>query len=293
MSMIMQLLYISKWGGILDLTDNQYFWLTNVDGMTTATSDISSIVIGGIDGDKINNIQARPRDIIFDFRIKQHVNVEEAKRAVLEIVKLKQKCTLQWTQNERTLTITGTVDAVTMPRFNNEVTMQISIHCDEPFWEDLNDILSEISEAKNLHYFTNDPYGMLYFPNENGIPLGEYDISRTRTFNNAGDVAVGMQIEVVAYGTVTNPIIYDQNGNFFGVGYGSKSVVMNTGDTLLINTKAGEKSVTLNGVSLFDKIKPRSTWLQLEAGQNEFSINSDDSAVDNMVFNLMYKQRYI
>lgn len=288
----MELLYISKWGGTFNLTDNEYCWLTNVDGMTTAATDISAVVIGGIDGDQINNIQAQPRGIIFDLRVKQHVNVEEAKRAVLEIVKLKQSCKLQWTQNNRTLTIGGVVDAVTMPRFNNQVTMQISIHCAVPFWEDLNDILSEISEAIDLFYFTDEYDDMLYFP-EAGIAFGEYDFSRTRTFYNAGDVSIGMTIEVLAVKTVTNPIIYDQNGNFFGVGYGSKTVTMYAGDVMIINTRKGEKSVTLNGVSQLDKIKPRSTWLQLDAGENEFSINSDDSDTDNMIFTLSYKQRYI
>ena len=287
-----EMIYISKWGGSLNLFDNDLFWVTNIDGMTRGTSSIASVVIGGIDGDQINNIQAQPRGIILDIRIKPSVNVENAKRKILEIIKLKQKCSLQWTQNSRTLVIRGTVESVEMPRFNNSVTMQVSIHCGEPFWEDLNFILGEISEAKNLHYFTDDPYGMLYFPEE-GIPLGEYDTSRTRTFYNAGDVAVGMQIEINALKTVTNPIIYDQNGNFFGVGYGSKTVTMYAGDILIINTNAGEKSVKLNGVSQLDNIKPHSTWLQLEAGENTFSINSDDSDVDNMVYTLIYKQRYI
>ena len=289
---MLKLLYISKWGGTLDLVNNDLFTLTNVDGMTAAATDISSVVIGGIDGDEINNIQAQPRGIIFDLRIKQGVNVEYAKRAVLEIVKLKQKCTLQWTQNNKTVTIQGTVDGVTMPRFNNEVTMQISIHCGQPFWEDLNAVVAEISEALGLFYFTDDPYDMLYFPEE-GIPFGELDTSRTRTFVNMGDVSIGMTIEVLAYKIVTNPIIYDQNGNFFGVGYGSKSLTMQAGDILTINTNAGQKSVTLNGVSQLDKIKPRSTWLQLDAGENEFSINSDDSDIDNMVFAISYRQRYI
>ena len=290
--MMMELLYISKWGGTFNLTDNDYVWLINADGMTAASSDISSVVIGGVDGDSVNSVRAQPRGIDLYLRVKSHVNVEEAKRAILAIVKLKQSCTLQWTQNGRTWTINGLVDSVEMPRFNNEVTMQISIHCSVPFWQDLNEILSEISEAKDLHYFTDDPLDMLYFPEE-GIPFGEYDTSRTRTFYNSGDVAVGMVIEIHAYKTVTNPIIYDQNGNFFGVGYGSKSLVMNAGDILLINTKAREKSVTLNGVSQLDKVKPRSTWLQFQAGENEYSINSDDSSVDNMVFTLIYRQRYV
>lgn len=289
----MELLYISKWGGVLNLFDNDLFWLTNVDGMTLAATDIASVVVGGIDGDNINNIQAQPREIIFDLRIKQAVNVEYAKRAILEIIKLKQPCKLQWTQNDRTVAISGVVNEIVMPRFNNEVTMQVSLHCSVPYWEDMADVLSEISEAKQLHYFTTDPDDMLYFPDGEGIPLGEIDTSRTRTFYNAGDVAVGMVIEVLAVKTVTNPIIYDQNGNFFGVGYGSKSVTMSEGDTLIINTNIGEKAVTMNGENLLDKIKPQSTWLSLEAGENVFSINSDDGAVDNMIFTLIYRQRYI
>lgn len=288
----MELIYVSKWGGSLSLFDNDLFWLTNVDGLTSASTDISSVIIGGIDGDQVNNIQAQPRGIIFDLRIKSGVNVEQAKRAILEIIKLKQTCTLQWSQDNRTWTIKGVVDNIEMPRFNNQVTMQVSIHCSVPFWQDLNELISEIDENKPLHYFTDDPYDMLYFP-EGGIPFSEYDTSRTRTFYNAGDVSVGMTIEILAYGTVTNPIIYDQDGNFFGVGYGSKSLVMETGDILLINTNKGEKSVTLNGVSQLDKVKPQSTWLQFAAGENEFSINSDDTTVDNMVFTLMYRQRYI
>lgn len=290
----MELKYISKWGATISLSNNDLFWLTNVDGLTYSATDIASIVIGGVDGDSINNIQAQPRGIIFDLRIKSGVNVEQAKRTILQTIKLKQTGTLQWTQNNKTLTIQGVVESVEMPRFNNEVTMQIALHCSQPFWEDLNEILSEIDDAKNLHYFTDTVGDMLYFVPD-GIPFGEVDTSRTRTVINGGDVAVGMIIEVLAYKTVTNPIIYDQYGNFFGVGYGSdtKQLVMNVGDKLIINTVVGQKSVQLNGVNELDKVKPQSTWLQLEAGQNEFSINSDDAETDNMTFTLSYKPRYI
>ena len=55
----------------------------------------------------------------------------------------------------------------------------------------------------------------------------------------------------------------------------------------------GKKVVTYNGVNVFDKIKPNSTWLQLAAGDNSFSINSDDESKNNMSFSLIYKQRYV
>ena len=138
MSML-KMLYISQWGASFDLFDNNLFWVTNIDGLTNVATSISSIVIGGIDGDEINNIQSQPRDIIMDLRIKNGVNVEYAKRAITAIIKAKQRCTLQWTQNSRTLVLKGTVSAITMPRFVNDVTMQVSIHCGEPFWEDLSE----------------------------------------------------------------------------------------------------------------------------------------------------------
>lgn len=279
--------YVSARGDILPLTDNPYFHLTHVDGQTTAGTSIASTVIGGIDGDTVNNVQATPRPIILDLEIRNGVDVEEAKRAILKVVKLKQKGDLLWTQNERTVIISGIVEAVEMPRWTNKTVMQITLYCEQPFWEDVADIITQINEAINLHYFTESPVEMLYFP-ENGIPFGEYDTIRTKSFYNDGDVAVGLEITIVAHATVTNPIIYDQNGNYFGL-----SLVMRAGDNVVITTHKGNKTVKYNGAVIFGKIKPQSTWLQLEAGDNLYSINSDDDSITNMSFSLTYRQRYI
>lgn len=289
---MIELTYFSRWGGSLSLAHNSLFTLKNIDGLTWSATDISSIVIGGIDGDSINNIQAQPRDIVLDFLVKDGVNVEQAIRQILRTIKIKQSCELQWTQNGRTWRIYGVVDAIEVPRFNSNVTLQISIHCERPFWEELEDTEGEIDEFIDMHYFTDYPDEMLYFPAD-GIPFGEIDLRRTRVIENRGDVAVGMVIEVLAYDTVTNPIIYAENGTYFGVGYDTKPLVMSEGDRLIINTTVGEKSVELNGVNVLDKIKPSSTWLQLQAGENEFSINSDDDVTNNMAFTLSYRQRYV
>ena len=286
--------FISARGDILPLTANEDFWLTNINGQTSANTSISSGVIGGIDGDTVNNIQAQPRTIIFDLRIKSGVNVESAKRKILEVIKLKQNGTLRWTQNERTVDITGKVESIDMSRWTNAALMQVTLHCEQPFWEDVQSIIEQINEAINLHYFTDYLNDMLYFP-EAGIPFGEYDTTRSKHFYNSGDVGVGLEIDIIAIDKVTNPIIYDANGNYFGVGYGTgeKKVVMESGDKIVITTQRGNKTVTLNGVSIFDKIKPNSTWLQLSTGDNQFAINSDDDSLTNMTFNLIYKQRYI
>lgn len=304
---MLKLDYVSARGDVLPLANNPLFHLTHFDGQTEAGTSVASAVVGGVDGDTVNNIQATPRTIILDLRIRSGVDVENAKREILKVVKLKQKGGLIWTQNERTVTINGIVEKIEMPRWTNATVMQITLHCEQPFWEDIENVIQQISEAINLHYFTASPTNMLYFP-ENGLPLGEYDTIRTKSFHNDGDVAVGLEIRILAHDTVRNPIIYDQYGNYFGVGYtietesgnpniGSAIVtnplIMQSGDEVIITTHKGRKTVKYNGVNIFDKIKPHSTWLQLDTGDNVFSINSDDESISNMSFSLIYKQRYI
>lgn len=290
----MKLDYISARGNRLPLATNDLFELTHVDGMTTAATSIASSTMGGADGDIVNNVQANPRPIVIDLRVKSGVNVEDAKRAILRVVKIKQLGTLEWTQNDKTVVISGIVESVDMPRWTNAVTLQITMYCSQPFWEDVDFVVQQISEAIDLHYFTDSETEMLYFPTS-GIPMGEYDTIRTKRFHNSGDVAVGMEISVVAFATVTNPTIYDENGRFLGVGYGdgAKRVQLAAGDNVVITTHKGRKDIKLNGKSILSKLRPQSTWLQLEAGDNLFTINSDDDNLDNMTFSLVYKQRYI
>lgn len=303
---MLQLDFISARGDALPLANNPLFHLIHVDGHTVASTSIASAVVGGIDGDIVNNIQATPRTIIIDLQPRSGVDVEEAKRTILKVIKLKQQGALIWTQNERTVVINGVIEAITMPRWTNAAVMQITLHCEQPFWEDIDDVIQQISDAISLHYFTGNVGDMLYFT-EDGLPLGEYDTTRTKSFHNGGDVAVGLEIRILAHDTVTNPIIYDQNGNYFGVGYEYESesgagigtawvsvpFVMQAGDEVIITTHKGRKTVKYNGVNIFDKIKPNSTWLQLETGDNTFAINSDDESTNNMSFSLIYKQRYI
>lgn len=290
----MKLDYISARGGVLPLVGNNLFTLTNVDGQTYAAASIATNIVGGFDGASVNSVQANARSIVIDLRIRSGVDVEAAKREILQIVKIKQRGSLLWEQNGKTLTITGVVESIEMPRWNNAVGMQITLFCDQPFWEDVADIVQEINEAISLHYFTADVTDMLYFPAE-GIAFGEYDTARRKAVHNDGDVAVGVEIVVVAFGEVTNPIIYDGDGNFFGIGYGDgdKQVKMQAGDNIRVTTHKGRKSVTLNGKNVLSKVRPRSTWLQLAAGNNVFNINSDDDSLTNMTFSLTYRQRYV
>lgn len=276
------------------LTNNPYFYLINFEGQTQGESNISSFVVGGIDGDKSNNVQAIPRTITLDLRIKTGVDVEDAKRKILKIIKFKQNMTLFWTQNYKIFEIQGICEKVDMPRYTDTVTMQISFHCEQPFWEDFEEQLLNFNEPIPLHYFTNDHNEQLIFTDD-GQPFGEIDLTRTRSFHNNGDTSVGFEVELIALDVVTNPILRHSDGTFFGMGYGTGTyqLILQQDDTIKLSTVKGNKTITLNGTSIMNKIKPQSTWIQIAAGKNVVSVDSEDENKQNMIFNIKYKQRYV
>lgn len=280
------LYYVGANGSQIDLFRNPFFDLTNVDGMTGVANDIAASTTPSMDGDKINNIQTQPRGIVLDLRIKDCVSVEEAKRYILRSVKPKQKGKLVLNQAGRELSISGVVEAISMPRFEQEIIMQVTLYCSNPYWQDVENVLLEISRVLNMHYFPLD-VGGLAFPVE-GVVMGEYDTNMTRTYTNDGDAECGMIITIVALADVLNPAIYKPDGSYIGV---NDSMVL--GDEIIINTNRGEKSITKNGVNILSKIKPGSTFLQLDTGDNELTINSDGDTEGNVYFTLSFKRRFV
>ena len=280
----MKLDFISFNGSVLPLTNNIRFKISNIDGLTTANVDISSSTVSAMDGDFINNKRATPRSIIIDLAIES--NVENTKRYLLQYIKAKKKGTLKWNQDNREIEIEGIVESIDMPRYTNGVIFQFTLYCSQPFWQDINYTVQDISEVLDLHYFTNYENDMLYFTEE-GAPFGEYDVNRTKVFNNTGDVEVGLEIRIIALGEVSNPKIVNSKGEFIGI-----NATLTTGDEVVITTQKGNKKITLNGANVLNKIMEKSTWLQLPTGEEEFTIDSDGNE-SNMYFSLIYKQRYV
>ena len=282
------LYYIGANGEAIDLINNPYFHLTDVDGMTEAATDVASTTNASGDGDKINNMRTRPRTLILDFSVRHCVNVEEAKRYILRAIKPKQTGRLRLHKNQRDLEIVGNVESISMPRFNNRkgIVMQVTLHCSEPYWQDVENVLFEISRIIDLHYFPLD-VGGLAFPVE-GIVMGEYDMNLTRTYTNDGDDDCGMVISIIAVGDVVNPTIYRADGSYIGV-----NASMVAGDEIIINTNRGAKSITKNGVNILSKIKRGSSFIQLDTGSNELTIKSDGNTEGNVYFLLSFKRRFV
>lgn len=277
--------FIGANGSVIDLFHNDYYQVSNIDGMTSATAEITSTVTPGLDGDTINSATVQPRSIILDLRVRNGVRVEDAKRWLMYTVKPKLSGRLRLTQPDRTTEISGIVESIEMPRFYYGVTCQVTLHCSQPYWQDAEYLVLEISHILDLHYFPVDDGG-LAFPAD-GVSFGEYNLNNAKSYFNSGDAETGAIITIVALGNVTNPIIYNGDGKYIGV---IDSMV--EGDVIEINTNRGEKSIKKNGVSIFSRMKSGSTFLQLAVGNNSFVVDAD-SGEDAMYFMLTFKRRFV
>lgn len=277
--------YVGANGSVLDLLHNPYFE-TTIDGLTAVNANISAASTPSMDGDKVNNIRTQPRDIVFDFKVKQGVSVEDAKQYILRSIKHKQTGRLVMHHGGRDVDITGVVQTINMPRFSSKVVMQVTFYCSAPYWQDVENVLMEISRVLDMHYFPLDKGG-LAFPVE-GVVMGEYDLNMTRTYTNDGDVECGMIITIIAVSEVINPTIYKPDGTFIGI-----NDTLVAGDEIIINTNRGEKGITKNGVNILSKIKKGSKFLQLETGDNVLTIGTDGDTAGNVYFMLSFKRRFV
>ncbi|MEF9952641.1 MAG: phage tail family protein [Clostridium sp.] len=165
---------------------------------------------------------------------------------------------------------------------NNYVCkFNISLFCANPFWNNINDLKSDIALWKPKLRFP------VIIPKNRGVILGLKEPSLITNIVNNGDTEIGMRIEFRAKGALTNPSLFNINTREeFKV---EKSMI--AGEKIVVNTTFGNKRVEhfLNGTisNGFRYIKRGSTFLQLDIGDNLFRYNADTN-IDNLEVTIYY-----
>ena len=290
----MELTLTNKNNQILDLLNNRdKFILSAAEGLHGIETDIAENGSPYTDGTTIESVTALPRGIELTFTLRG--NVKDSIDYFTRIVKSKQFVTLREVEGERDITIKGVATIPPYSRMLQTCKITLSIYCGQPYWEDINYFVQIISEYIDLLYF---PVGGQYFT-EIGRPFGEIDTNLKKTFVNESDTSVGMIIEMVAKGEVVNPRISCDTGEQKGW-YMQLNLTLQSDDALEINTVKNNKYITINGLDTYNG-EPilnylewqGDDWLQLETGENTFSVTTKGGATNsNVYFSLIYKGRY-
>lgn len=272
----------NKYGEQLELTHNDAYNITEIDGLDPPDATINTTKNAGADGSVFNSAYMNNRTITITLVI--NAPVETNRLNLYRYFKSKFPVTLYYTNASRDVYIGGYVQSMSVGFFDKKQTVQIVIFCPQPHFNGVNESIQEFANVESLFEF---PFSIPAA----GVEFSSILVYVEKSIINNGDIDTGVIIFIKTTGQVVNPKIYNVDTR--------ESLILNItlqdGDLVTINTRHGEKSITLlrNGVTsnLIGSLADGSTWFDLVPGDNLFTIAAD-SLVENMVVTFSIVDQY-
>lgn len=258
-------------GEIFELTHNsKNFYVTGIEGLALSPVTINTASSGLNDGSFFNSAIVEQRNIIIYITI--NGDIEQNRQRLYRVFSTKTPCTIYFKNKNRNVKIIGYVEAFECDLFSQRQAAQISIICPRPYFESLETVYTELSKIVKLFEF---PFSI-----SEPTVISEIADTPLCQIINDGDIETGFIITMNIQKTISSLTLYNTTKQeSFGVNYSFLA-----GDQLTINTKAGEKSVTLlregQETNMLNYISKNSTWLTLGVGLNEFTftVNTGEEA---------------
>lgn len=253
-------------GNTLELTGNPNYTVYKIEGLTPPKASINMSSNATTDGDTVNSVRLENRNIVIYTTVNS--DVETNRINLYKYFPVKKNIKLYFSNESREVYIEGRVELIECDLFTERQIAQISIICPKPYFKAVDNLVTMFSDVSSLFEF---PFSI----SKDGIEFSAITANIRKSIINTGDVETGIIINLFAKGTVVNPVIYDVlkrtqlRLNF----------EMIAGDSIVINTNAGEKSIELirAGVSrnIIGNMAKNSTWFVLESGDNVFAYDAE------------------
>lgn len=274
----------NEYGNSIELSNNHNYSILEITGLHPPDATISTSDLALYDGAKFTMSKVNMRSIDIQLAINQMA--EQNRIALYNVIKTKHYIKLKYKNGVRDVFIDGYVERMPVDYYANPQEVTISILCTEPYFNDAQEIISEISTVINNFIF---PFAI---EATNKAPISYLDDVLELDVINKGEIETGVIIEIRATGSVVNPAIFNrQTTKYFKLNF-----TMQTGDLITIDTNSGKKSVTLlrGGIetNIFNSIAKGVTWLQLSPGDNVFTYESDSDTSQNMVIRFVHRYQY-
>lgn len=235
----------NKYGQSIDLTASKSYAIAQVTGLTPPVATINTTPLATKDGSVYNSARAENRNIVL--YIYPRNRIEAARINLYTYFKAKQPIRLYIETGSRSVWIDGFVESIEGDLYENPQAIQISIICTDPFFKNKTEIKADF-------------------------------ISGAATISNPSDEESGAIFELTASGAVTAPSITNTTtGETYAL-----ATAMQNGDKITLNTRRGEKSVTLtrNGTTtnIINDMTAGSRWVSIIPGANELETGATTGA---------------
>lgn len=231
----------NKYGQSLTLTQNRALAVAQITGLTPPPATINTTPIATKDGSLFNSAAVENRNIVF---LIYPTGAPEPQRVNLyQFFKLKQDIRLDFETATREVYITGYVESIEGDLYENPQALQISVICPDPYFNAQEEIEASFDTT----------------PEE---------------LTNPSDEESGAVFEITASGAASNITITNETtGESFTINEDFLA-----GDVLTLNTKRGEKSLTLTRggttTNILNAMAPSSRWLSIIPGVNALSLTA-------------------
>lgn len=259
-------------GEVLNLSRNDNYIVYKMTGLTPPKVTINSSVNTTQDGSTINSTRIENRNLVIYIAIEGDIEANRIK--LYKYFPPKKTVSIYFSNDSREVYIDGTVELIECDLFSNKQVAQISIICPQPYFKAVDMLITSFSDLNPLFEF---PFSIA----SSGVEFSTIITNVRKSIINTGDAETGIIIELFAAGgEVVNPIIYD----VFKRTKMKLNFTLLQSDLIRINTNVGEKSIELirNGVTTnaMGYMSQDSTWLQLSAGDNVFTCDTDSGGAD-------------
>lgn len=276
------------------------FVIRSIDGLGPAKASINVTDISTNDGGIFNSSRLEKRNIVMDLLFLQIDNesIEDLRQKTYKYFPIKKKVTLTIVTDNHTSKIDGYIESNEPDIFSQSEGCTISIICPDPFFYSTNDEETLFSGVEPMFEFA-------FENNSLEAPLLEMSSIQTKTEQVIvydGTAEIGMIMNIHAFGEVTNITIANNltretmkiNTDKLKTLMGTETGIM-SGDTIIINTNRGSKSIILlrDGVeyNILNCLEKGSKWFTLVKGDNIFSYTAETGAA-NLSFYITNKIAY-
>lgn len=293
------LTFINKAKQEMNAIVNNYMVLTDIEALHGVDNEFSSSTSPYVDGDVINHIHTSPRVISLTYALRTPIT--DSISYFNSIVKSKQRARLIETKEDGSeIEIEGIVTVPPYSRWSDQVSVQIQLYCSDPYWKDVQQVVTDISSTINMHYFPFETEEKLLANDggisflDDGVVFGEIDTNTTKNIVNAGDVDTGFKVQIVCVGkTATNPTISNVTTNeWLEI---NTPVPLQAGDYIEISTVRGNKYVKPSpnrpDITIANIVYSGNDWLQLATGDNELRARSKEGG-NSVYFSVFYQRRW-
>lgn len=270
-------------GETLTLTGREAaYQITSIRGLNPPGAAVNISSIAGMDGGVFNSSKLETRNIVITLRI--NGDVEQNRLNLYRFFKTKESCTFFFKNGSRDVSIDGYIDTFEVDLFQRGQTAQISIVCPQPYFHALDEIIQNSSNVTPLFTFP--------FTINAGEPvvISSLDDSALVIISNNSETGTGLNVEV-NFGEACN--LFELKNTTSGEGM-KFAYSFEDGDSLLIDTNSGHKSVRLirGGVvsPLLSALQIGSAFFQLLPGDNVFEYLVDGSENPSAV-NIIFRYR--